>query len=192
VHLALAGAGSWPLVVVPSGVRSLASGGPIVCGVVGSGPSITAARVVARLADSIGADLDLVKAIDPRERAAEDFDEIGAMRRIATSRRLRRAADRSPGAATTRLLVEEGAPVDVLVAAAQRESALLLALGSRGRSSTVGALLGSVASAVALTARTPVLIVPARHSVRMRRSEHRMSAGPHCRARLPVAPSVAR
>jgi hypothetical protein len=39
------------------------------------------------------------------------------------------------------------------------ESALLLAIGSRGRSSTGGTLLGSVASAVALRAGTPVLIV---------------------------------
>jgi nucleotide-binding universal stress UspA family protein len=162
VHLALAGAGSWPVVVVPPGVRSLAPGGPIVCGVDGSGPSLTAARVVARLADSIGAALQLVKAIDPLEGAGHDFDAMLTVRRIATSRRLRRAAGRVSVPPTTRLLVEEGTAVDVLAATAQRQSASLLAVGSRGRSSTVGALLGSVASVLALNARTPVLIVPSR------------------------------
>jgi nucleotide-binding universal stress UspA family protein len=162
VYLALAGAGSWPVVVVPPGVQSLASGGPIVCGVDGSGSSLTAARVVARLADSIGAALHLVKAIDPREGSGHDFDAIRTVASIATSQRLRRSAHRSSVPSMTKLLVQEGAAADLLVATAQRDSALLLAVGSRGRSSTVGSLLGSVASAVALTAGTPVLIVCSR------------------------------
>jgi nucleotide-binding universal stress UspA family protein len=162
VYVALAGAGSRPVVVVPPGVRSLAARGPIVCGVDGSGPSLIAARVAARLAESIGATLHLVKAVEPLEGAGHDFDAVRTLRRIATSQRLRRSTHRSSAPSPTRLIVEEGAAAELLIASAQREAALLLAVGSRGRSTTSGTLLGSLASAVALTAGTPVLIVPGR------------------------------
>jgi nucleotide-binding universal stress UspA family protein len=162
VYVGLAGAGSRPVVVVPPGVRSLTPGGPIMCGVDGSGPSLTAARVGARLAESIGAALHLVKAIDPLEGAGHDFDAIRTVRHIATSQRLRRSTNRSSVPSPTRLIVQEGAASNLLIASAQRESALLLAVGSRGRSSPGGMLLGSIASALALTAGTPVLIVPPR------------------------------
>jgi nucleotide-binding universal stress UspA family protein len=162
VYVALAGAGSRPVVVVPPGVPSLAPGGPVVCGVDGSGPSLTAARVAARLAESIGAALHLVKAIEPLEGAGHDFDAIRTVRCIAASQRLRRSTNRSSAPPPARLTVQEGAAANLLIASARRESALLLTIGSRGRSSTGGTLLGSVASAVALTAGTPVLIVPPR------------------------------
>jgi nucleotide-binding universal stress UspA family protein len=162
VYMALAGAGACPVVVVPPGVRSLARSGPIVCGVDGSGRSLTAARVIARLADSIGASLRLVKAIEPLEGPRHDFDAIRMMRCIATSRRLRRSTTASGRPPKTRLLVEEGAAADVLAATVERESALLLGVGSRGRRGSTGPLLGSVASTLALRARTPVLIVPSR------------------------------
>jgi nucleotide-binding universal stress UspA family protein len=57
-------------------------------------------------------------------------------------------------------LVERGAPVwRPLVQAAEREGAVLIVMGSRGRSGIAGVLLGSVAEGVSRHSDRPVLIV---------------------------------
>jgi nucleotide-binding universal stress UspA family protein len=76
---------------------------------------------------------------------------------------LRRAAliahDEGALGVETRLLA--GEPATSLGALAEQESAQLIVIGSRGRGRIRSALLGSVSSALATSAPTPVAILPA-------------------------------
>lgn len=62
------------------------------------------------------------------------------------------------GGAGARVLVEHGSPRGTLVAAAEREGADLLAVGSHGRHGVAEALLGSVAERAVATSRCDVLV----------------------------------
>jgi len=54
-----------------------------------------------------------------------------------------------------------GDPADEILAAAREEDAFLVVLGSRGRGSLAGALLGSVSADVLARSECPVVVVPA-------------------------------
>jgi nucleotide-binding universal stress UspA family protein len=68
---------------------------------------------------------------------------------------------RAPGA--HRVEVRDGHPVDVLLAAAVRERASLLVVGSRGVGGNPALALGSTSPRVLQEACVPVLVVPERH-----------------------------
>lgn len=156
VYLALAGAGPCPVVIVPPGVQGVpAARGTIVCGLDGSGPSLTAARVAAGLAHRFDARLQLVHATCAlpvtARRAGGDHD--------ATP--LQDTAEGLPEDMPADVLVEHGPPADRLADVAERRSAQLIVIGSRGRGSLASTLLGSVASDLARTqTRRPLVIVP--------------------------------
>lgn len=59
-----------------------------------------------------------------------------------------------------RIEVHDGRPVDVLLAAADRERAALVVVGSRGLGANPALALGSTSLQVLRTARRPVLVVP--------------------------------
>jgi universal stress protein E len=156
VYLALAGAGPCPVVIVPPGVQGVpAARGTIVCGLDGSGPSLTAARVAAGLAHRLDARLQLVHAtcapLVTAPRAGGDHDAA----------LLRDAAERLLEDTSIDVLVEHGPPAARLADVAERQSAQLIVIGSRGRGSLASTLLGSAASALARTqTRRPLVIVP--------------------------------
>lgn len=104
----------------------------IVAGIDGSPESALAAAVAFRLGDRFGAEVRPVAA-----RGGKSFD-LAAVNTVATG-----------------VLVDEGAPVDVLVAGA--EGADLLVVGSRGLHGARA--LGSVSERVAHKARCSVLVV---------------------------------
>lgn len=149
VYLALAGAGPCPVVVVSPAVRTMpAARGTIVCGLDGSAPSLTAARVAAGLAHRLDARLQLVHATSAltaaAPRASGDHGAAFGIRHTPTS-----------------VLVEHGPPAERLADVAERQSAQLIVIGSRGRGPVASTLLGSVASELARTAtRRPLVIVP--------------------------------
>ena len=87
VHIALAGAGPCPVVVVPPNVERMPTGGPIVCGVDGAEPSRIAAHFAADLAGRLDARLKLVQATGALSATAPGVrGGYGAARRPAERR----------------------------------------------------------------------------------------------------------
>jgi nucleotide-binding universal stress UspA family protein len=126
-----------PVVIVPPGAREHVTrtepGGSIVCGFDGSSGSERALGVAVGLAERVGLE-PLAIFVDPARTRNE------------------------PAPSPVRVLA--GDPARELRERASRPDARLLAVGSRGRGASQGALLGSVAAALAATAPIPVLVVP--------------------------------
>ena len=164
VHIALAGAGPCPVVVVPPNVERMPTGGPIVCGVDGSEPSRIAAHFAADLAGRLDARLKLVQATGaPPATAPGVRGGYGAARRRqndAAVTTVQDAAEGLLGENPVYMLVEPGPPAERLADVARRESAQLLVTGARGSDQPAPVLLGSVASELAATATQPLVIVP--------------------------------
>jgi nucleotide-binding universal stress UspA family protein len=139
----------------------------VLVGTDGSESSFAAVDRAAALAQATGATLVCVCAYRPlpeREaRRAEDVlgDDAYKVRGANPAEdALRLAADRAraAGASSLDLVAEEGDPVDVLVAVAERTSADLIVVGNRGLNSLAGRLLGSVPANIAHRARCDLLI----------------------------------
>ena len=166
VHIALAGAGPCPVVVVPPNVERMPTGGPIVCGVDGAEPSRIAAHFAADLAGRLDARLKLVQATGALPATARGArGGYGAALRPqndAAVRMVQDAAEGLLGEKPAYLLVEPGPPAERLADVARRESAQLLVTGARGSDQPAPVLLGSVASELATTATQPLVIVPPR------------------------------
>lgn len=116
--------------------------GSIICGVDGTASAENAAEVARRLGAELGLRLVFVRVVDagtPEEATA------------AIAEQLERAS------ADDGWLVEVGHPADRLVAAAAKENARLLVVGSHGPRSS---LLGSVSAEVSRRASCPVVVVP--------------------------------
>ena len=136
----------------------------IICGVDGSQPSRSAARVAARLARTLDLRFFLAHATDDRPTFPyrdRRLSELQRRRAIDDGHRLLEdiAAELSGVVPETRVVL--GAPVEGLSALCGDESAELLIVGSRGRGPLAAALLGSVSAGLARTAGCPVLVVPA-------------------------------
>lgn len=120
---------------------------PIVVGVDGSGPSTAAVSWAAAEADRLRAELHLVIAGDPaRAGYAEE-----TVRAVAAKCR-----HDSPDLTVTEEVVVDH-PVHALVH--RSTEAQMIAVGSRGRSGFVNALLGSVSVPVAAQSSCPVVVV---------------------------------
>jgi anti-anti-sigma factor len=131
VHLALAGAGPCPVVVVPPGLEmSSGDGRPIICSIDDSKPSLAAARVAARLASRLDIQVRLVRR-----------DELSAQ----TS---------EPSVAKPRRLAER------VIEVAEREGAEMIVSASRGEESFADVLLGPVSSQLIAATTRPLVIVP--------------------------------
>ena len=82
--------------------------------------------------------------------------EAGRGRRGHWQRHLDNAAEYAPAHATTRTLIADGSPVDVILRVAETERADVICIGTRGLSGR----LGSVSASVVRHARCPVLVCP--------------------------------
>ena len=123
--------------------------GAILCGVDGSESSRGAARVARALSSALGLGVIFVRAIDHDAAHAE---------RATIAERLERLSSGVNGSDHgAQWSVEEGHPVDALVAAAREAHAAMIVVGSTGPRSS---LLGSVSADVSRRAPCPVVVVP--------------------------------
>jgi nucleotide-binding universal stress UspA family protein len=123
--------------------------GSIICGIDDSESARSAARVARELAADLGLGLVFVRVV---ERDAPDATVSAVAERL--ERLSASATDVDSGAAW---LVESGHPADGLVAAAKKEEAALVVVGSTGPRSS---LLGSISADVSRRAPCPVVVVP--------------------------------
>lgn len=140
----------------------------VLVGTDGSASSLRAVDRAAEIAHAAGAQLVLACAYRPmrgREAAAaqEALGELGyqVVGSHPAEDALREAAARAraAGADEVSQIAQDGEPVDVLIALADRYAADLVVVGNRGLGSLVGRLLGSVPAAVTRRARCDVLVV---------------------------------
>jgi nucleotide-binding universal stress UspA family protein len=136
----------------------------IICGVDGSQPSRSAARVAARLANTLDLRLVLAHATEDRPTFPYRDARVGELQRrrlIDDGRRMLEgtAAELPTVVPDTRVVL--GCPVEALGALCREEAAELSIVGSRGRGPLAAALLGSVSARLASTAECPVLVVSA-------------------------------
>lgn len=140
----------------------------ILVGTDGSATAEAAIRHAARLAKSMGADLDLVSAYsapDPRQvsrwvqEAGQEFAGLitGTTAAEAAIEHGRVAAKEEGVAANTRY--EEGDAGEVLISSAERDGIDLLVVGNKGMTGAKRFLLGSVPHKVSHHAPCDVLIV---------------------------------
>lgn len=139
--------------------------GVLLCCVDDSQEAREAARVAAELAERLEASVVLLHVGAPtvapglsaarsgQERLAEGEREAGS----ALLAEIVRAAGLSD---STETRVELGDPASHARAVAEETGALLIVIGSRGRGSVRGALLGSVSNDLAGSAPCPVVVVP--------------------------------
>lgn len=140
----------------------------ILLAVDGSEPSLEAARKIGRLVDADGAEINLLYVQKPPDVAVEDaLMDTQTKRRRELARQLEAervvAAAHAPlasqGLISHHQMIVEGDPANEIVKLANEIGAELIAMGSRGRTGLVGAILGSVSRKVLDRASCPVLIV---------------------------------
>jgi nucleotide-binding universal stress UspA family protein len=168
VSQGLASNPSRPVLVVPPKATpdraSNARGRPaasIVCGVDGSPAATSAARVAGRFASALALRLVLVHVEQGGKEGSSGAIDFDALLDAATRPRLRllhRAANLA-GDAQVEACLAEGTPAEALEEVAARESAQLIAVGTRGRGALKALALGSVSRTLAASASLPVLIV---------------------------------
>jgi nucleotide-binding universal stress UspA family protein len=135
----------------------------IVVGVDGSTTSREALRWAACLGEVLGAEVVAIHAIGLLEGVHDcdtSADSWRAGLRDLVERTWCAPLVRAPGA--HRIEIHDGHPVDVLLAAADREDATLLVVGSRGVGANPALALGSTSLRVLQAAQVPVLVVPDR------------------------------
>lgn len=142
----------------------------VVVGTDGSSPSLRAVERAAEVARDSAAHLVVVCAYTPSserevekaqdELGAEAFQVVGSAPAEDT---LREATDRARGAGATEIEIETvavvGPPISALIDTADKHSADLLVVGSRGLNTLKGRILGSVPSEVSRLADCDVLVV---------------------------------
>jgi nucleotide-binding universal stress UspA family protein len=140
----------------PSGVRR------IVVGYDGSEPSARAARFALGLVTTPPMELWFVHATHGPSAAAEPrTDEERGTETAAIEHGLRSLqASAAPDRHRVELWLRDGAPADVLLAAAEEVGADLIVVGTRGLRGAGRVLLGSVSAAVLARSRWPVVVVP--------------------------------
>jgi phosphoglycerate kinase len=140
----------------------------ILLAVDGSEPSLEAAREIGRLVDADGAEINLLYVQKPQHLTVEEpLIDPETRRRRVLERQL--DAERVVAAAHAPLAshgliahhqtVVEGDPAEEILKLADQIGAELIAMGSRGRTGWVGAVLGSVSRKVLDHAGCPVLVV---------------------------------
>jgi nucleotide-binding universal stress UspA family protein len=135
----------------------------IVVGVDGSATSQEALRWAVGLGEALGAEVVAIHALGLLDRWHDPDASARSWQRTLCAlveRTWCLPLARSPG--THRVEVRDGDPVDVLLAAAVREHANLLVVGSRGVGDRPDLALGSTSLHVLQAARVPVLVVPDR------------------------------
>lgn len=137
----------------------------IVVGVDGSAASLEALRWAVALGDALGAEVVAVHALGLLDRWHDPDTSARSWRKTLhglVAHTWCRPLVRASGA--HRVEVHDGHPVDVLLAAAERERAALLVVGSRGVGANPALALGSTSLRILQAARVPVLVVPERRA----------------------------
>jgi nucleotide-binding universal stress UspA family protein len=135
----------------------------IICGVDGSQPSRSAARVAARLANTLDLRLVLAHATEDRPTFPYRDARLGELQRrrsIDDGLQLLESIASELPTVVPEMKVVLGPPVEALAALCADETAELSIVGSRGRGPFAAALLGSVSARLASTAECTVLVVP--------------------------------
>ena len=169
VSQTLAAEESRPILIVPADTEianrarrpSERGGSPIVCGVDGSDGATGAARVAAGLASSLGRGLILAHsevAEAPTAGEAVEFGDVLDPEARPRVLMLKRASEVT-GDAETELRLLSGDPAVALEELGARESAELIAVGTRGHSVIRALALGSISRALAESSSRPVLVV---------------------------------
>jgi nucleotide-binding universal stress UspA family protein len=159
VAQALAAHAACPVVVVRDGAAG--ADGPVVVGVDGSPAGEAALAFAYEAAADRAVPLVAVHAwtdavVDPIVAPLLDRELVETQERVILAERLAGWADKHPDVPVRRIVVLDR-PAHALVEAAR--GAQLLVVGSRGRGSAVGLLLGSVGHAVLHRAPCPVAVV---------------------------------
>jgi nucleotide-binding universal stress UspA family protein len=151
-----------PVLVVPPGSNGIrrqncigASSPSVVCGIDDSPESGRAAREAAALARRLGDPLVVAHAYQQRRR--RPASRIAERRKARA--RLEAAAVALPPTVVARLRLERGDPAGQVRRVAEEERAELIVVGSRARGPAPRPFSGSVASDLASSGPTPVLIV---------------------------------
>ncbi|MBQ0924476.1 universal stress protein [Saccharopolyspora endophytica] len=140
----------------------------VVVGTDGSAPSLRAVGRAAEVASASSARLVIVCAYyptDPKEleRAADQLGDeaFQVMGSAPAQDTVQTASDtaRKAGATDIETVAAVGEPVSVLLGAAEKHSADLLVVGSRGLNTLKGRILGSVPSEVSRRSDCDVLVV---------------------------------
>jgi nucleotide-binding universal stress UspA family protein len=187
VSQALAARASCPTLVVPPNASG-ESAAPdvearkrsIVCGIDGSDDARSAARVAARLASALGDRLVLAHVGDAGEHEATAGVEYETLLEADGGARLRMLHDatRVTGDAEVAVSLVGGSPTAALEDLAARESAELIAVGTRGHGALKALALGSVSRTLAASASCPVLVVNERDRVSGAAASGRLAEGP--------------
>jgi nucleotide-binding universal stress UspA family protein len=135
----------------------------IVVGVDGSATSQEALRWAVALGDALDAEVVAIHALGLLDHW-RDADASARSWRKPLCDLVQRTwcAPLVRAAGAHRVELHDGHPVDVLLAAAEREHAALLVVGSRGVGGNPALALGSTSLRILQTARLPVLVVPER------------------------------
>ena len=171
VSQSLAAAPSRPLLVVPPEAKDMSGPGgararSIVCGVDGSAPATNAARVAGWLAAALGLRLVIVHVEQEGDEALTDGIDFETLLGSDTRPRLRllHHAAEAAGGAEVEARLASGNPAAALEEVATRESAELIAVGTRGLGALKALALGSVSRTLSASGSRPVLIVNKRPS----------------------------
>ena len=132
----------------------------IVAGVDESEESKRALRWAGRLAEWMGAELDVVSAWQLPVGYGWGAVPLEWSPTVELEKRIEALVDEVFGSerpATVNVIVRQAGPSELLIE--RSKSALMLVVGSRGRGGFTGLLLGSVSAKVAEHAKCPVLVV---------------------------------
>lgn len=136
--------------------------GPIVCGIDFSEPAWHAVTLASALASRLGSHLVAVTAIDPLLNEAAET-QMGHGRFAADAAGdLERLVRAIPGAAaaSAEIVATVGNPVEVLLQAAARSGASIVAVGTQGLGRTHRLVFGSTTLRLMRATQLPVLAVP--------------------------------
>lgn len=143
----------------------------IVCAVDGSPESGQLARISARLAEVLEADLECVHVLAGQPAAANVNLAVAATgcaspedgvndEQLEAHGMLDGICDAAGAAFATRQVIRYGDPARRIAAVAEQRGADLIVVGTRGDSAAPDAVLGSVSSRLAADAPCPVLVIP--------------------------------
>lgn len=159
-----------PVVIVPSGERWAGTvadaDASVVCGVDGSDEALAAAALAGRLATRLGCRLVVVharqnlRAVAAYPGASRATPPVSGQEDVV-QRLAAEVVEKAEAAAgvSAAHVVEPGPPTEVLESVADRESARLIVIAGRGVGGLRGALLGSVAAELPVTAARPVVVL---------------------------------
>jgi nucleotide-binding universal stress UspA family protein len=135
----------------------------IICGVDGSQPSRSAARVAARLANTLDLTLVLAHATEDRPTFPYRDARLGELQRrrsIDDGQQMLESIAAELPTVVPETKVVLGPPAEALATLCRDETAELSIVGARARGPLAAALLGSVSARLASAAECPVLVVP--------------------------------